>query len=119
MSTLIKPLFNNTTIDQEITHHPAWLGRVSGLIADKMLRGKKQPFLYVLRAGENELDYYVSFILPDFSIKHQPFTITLSDHGWYYENSNGGGPYTTNTGIDDVLHLIMHCDKNACIPFIS
>ena len=29
-----------------------------------------------------------------------------------------GGPYVNQT-IDEVLHLIMHCEADECIPFIN
>jgi hypothetical protein len=120
MSTLLQ-LFAEYSINQEIERHPAWLGPISGLKAEKLLRGRKKPYLYVLRAGEgereNETDYYVSFIIPDFSIKHQPFVITVTSEGWYFENAGIGGPYT-HASIDDVLHLMMHCPKEACLPLI-
>lgn len=104
-----------SSIEQEIANHPAWHGRMSGLSAEKLLRGRKTPYLYILRAGENEMDYYITFVLPDLSIKHQPFVITVTAEGWYYENSGNGGPFTT-ASIDDVLHLMMHCNKGANSP---
>lgn len=103
------------SIHQEIQNHPAWYGSISGLVADKMLRGRKTPHLYVLRAGENKTDYYLSFILPDLTIRHQPFIITVTAEGWYYENGGTGGPYTQES-IEDVVHLIMHCEKENCVP---
>ncbi len=108
-----------TNIHRDILSHPAWYGLISGLEADKMLRGRNRPYLYILRAGElnegNQTDYYVSFILPDLTIRHQPFVITVTPNGWYYENAGAGGPYTTES-IKDVLHLMMHCNKSDCMP---
>ena len=120
--TAISKTQSTVSIFKEIVEHPAWKGKLSGLSAEKMLRGKKTPYLYLLRAGEHEgekeTDYYVTFILPDCSIKHQPFVITDSSEGWYYENSGAGGPYT-EASIEDVLHLIMHCRRDACTPLAS
>lgn len=102
-------------IHEEIRGHKAWYGNVSGLVAEKMLRGRKTPYLYILRKGEheadNKADYYVSFILPDLSIRHQPFIITVTPEGWEWENT-GGGPCSAEASIEDVLHLMMHCDKS-------
>jgi hypothetical protein len=107
------------SIFNEIKAHPAWHGMISGMNAEKMLRGRKIPYLYLLRAGEfedeRETDYYVTFTLPTLSIMHQPFTITTTPQGWYFEQGTGGGPFT-HASLDDVLHLIMHCHKDACSP---
>ena len=115
--------FDCSSINDDIVHQLAWKGRISGLAAEKMLRGKKTPFLYILRAGEleseNEKDYYITFIQKDFTIKHQPFVITINPEGWYYENGCGGGPFIHTTSITDVLHLIMHAPKDAPQPMIS
>lgn len=113
----IKKIHSATTITQDIESNVAWKGKISGLEADKMLRGKKTPYLYILRAGEldteNEKDYYVSFILPNMSIKHQPFVIRTKDDAWHFENTGGCGPLYLPHGINDVLHLIMHAPKDA------
>lgn len=122
MQTILNNFLQNS-FNQNITYHPAWIGRVSGLKAEKLLRGRKTPYLYVIRAGEleNELesDYYITFVKPDFTIMHQPFVITNAEEGWYYENGQGGGPFQYSTTIDDVVHLIMHCSKDCPMPFIS
>ena len=118
MSALLNFLDPNS-ITQDIMLHPAWHGEMRGLQAEKRLRGKKTPYLYLLRAGEttseNETDYYVTFVLPDLSIKHQAFIITTTPEGWYFENGNVGGPYQRES-IEDVLHLMMHCRKGECVP---
>lgn len=116
MSAIFQSITTNS-IHEAIQNNSAWLGHVSGLKAEKMLRGKKTPFLYVLRAGEHENDYYVTFVTHDFSIRHTPFTLTHSPEGWSYENTCGGGIYA-QASIDDVIHLIMHCNKEACTPYI-
>ena len=113
MSTLAQKYTSQlSSIEKEIANHPAWHGRMSGLPAEKLLRGKN-PYLYLLRAGENEMDYYVTFVLPDLSIRHQPFVITVTPQGWYFENAAATGPFNLAASIDDVLHLIMHCEKGS------
>jgi hypothetical protein len=119
MSAILrKPVFD--LVINEIETHSAWKGRMSGLKAEKMLRNQNTPYLYILRKGETEseteTDYYVSFVLPDLSVKHQPFVITIAPEGWYYENQGVGGPFTDAVSIDDVLYLIMHCDKGTNKP---
>jgi hypothetical protein len=108
-------------IESEIINHPSWLGEVSGLKAEKLLKvnnRNKTPYVYVLRAGENNLDYYVTFFRPDGVIEHRPFAIMLSPEGWYYENTGGGGPYR-DASIEDVLHSIMHCEKGENRPLVN
>lgn len=111
------------TIFEGITCNPAWHGMIPGLIAEKMLKNYKTPYLYILRKGEsspaeNQEYYYVSFILPDLSIRHQPVVVFTVPEGWCYHNAKPGGPYQ-HTTIDPVLHLIMHCEEGECIPLVK
>jgi len=106
------------SIDEDIQLHAAWKGHLSGLVGEKMIRGKSTPYLYLLRAGETEGDYYVTFLDADLSVRHQPFTITTTPQGWCYENGSPGGPFT-QASIDDVVHLIMHCHKEQPIAFLG
>lgn len=121
MNMAVKSCEQRLLINEEIRSHQAWRGKLSGLIAEKNLRSLSVPFLYILREGEfsteTTTDYYVSFMLPDGSIRHQPFVITLTLEGWHYENSGVGGPYSNHTSIDDVLHLMMHCEEGANTPY--
>lgn len=114
----INKSLNQNSVSQEIEIHPAWHGNISGLKAEKLLRGRKTPYLFILRSGEHEGDYYVTFILPDLTIKHQPFVISTTNEGWYFQNGGNGGPFTT-TCFEDVLHLIMHCRKSDPTPITS
>lgn len=103
-----------------IKSHPAWRGSISGLKAEKMLRGRA-PYLYILRTGhfqdENQVEYYATFVHADSSVRHQPFVITTTIDGWYYENHGGFGPINYMYSIDDVVHFIMHCYKEDAKPF--
>lgn len=104
-----KNLFQ-TSVIQEIENHQSWHGHISGLEAEKLLRGKNTPHLYILRSGEHKGDYYVTFTTSDLTIKHQPFVITITHEGWHFQNAGNCGPLTTAC-FDDVLHLIMHCGR--------
>ena len=53
MSANVRKTFSSS-IHREIQNHPTWYGNISGLSADKMLRGRTTPYLYILRAGQNE-----------------------------------------------------------------
>lgn len=105
-----------TSIELELQNHPAWLGYVSGLKADKMLRGKA-PYTFVIRAGEFEGNYYASHVLEDGTIRHTPFVVTITPHGWHFENACGWGPYL-HANLDVILPGIMHCKKEDVIPLI-
>jgi hypothetical protein len=107
---------SDKTIFQEMTTHVAWVGEVSGLTAEKMLRGKT-PYLYVVRAGEkskkaNEENYYVTFVSSDASIRHQPITISENDGVRHFENT---GSFIARS-FDEVLHLMLHCKEGQCSP---
>lgn len=126
MSALSKKL-HKFTIFEGITCNPAWHGNMTGIDAERTLRNlegnQKVPFLYILRKGEpstkeNEEHYYVSFLLPDLSVKHQALVVFMGNDGWCYENTKPGGPYQ-NLSLDPVLHLIMHCEEGECIPFVK
>lgn len=116
-----KSIFNFSIVF-EIESHSAWHEGISGLNAEKKLRNIKVPYVFILRKGEDstneEINYYVSFVQPDLTIKHQPFTIKIQEEGWYYENGMAGGPFV-DASIDDVLYKIMHCEREDCIPYLQ
>jgi hypothetical protein len=113
--------------DAGVEHDVAWMHPVTGLEAEKLLRGQK-PFTFILRTGEKEAaselaalddltNYYVTFVDATGHVRHQPFTIIKTEHGWCYENGGYGGPYNRES-IQDVLHKIVHADcKENMIPF--
>jgi hypothetical protein len=121
MSAILKA---NTykTVFEEILEHTAWFGDMVGLDAEKLLRGKKTPFLFLLRSGEksnnpSEQHYYATFVGADLSVRHQPITVTEMTEGRFFENHGAFGPYANTTTIDDVLYLMLHCEKEQCVPF--
>lgn len=99
----------------EIESHVAWHGNISGIEAQEILRKEKKPYRYILRKGEFEGDYYVSFVDTDFKVVHQPFKITITTEGWSCQNSGSFRSLTT-ASFDDILHLIMHCSKQDPTP---
>lgn len=107
-------------IHDGITSHRAWRGNISGLKAEKMLRGKT-PYLYILRTGhfqnEQQVEYYATFVHADGSVRHQPVVITTTAEGWHYENHSVLGPINYMYSIDDVMHFIMHCSREEAKPF--
>lgn len=110
--------FEQSSVIQEIETHIAWYGHISGLEAQKLLIGKKTPYLFTLRKGEFNGDYYVSFLDSNLTVVHQPFAISITNEGWHCQNGGAFGPLTT-ASFDDILHLIMHCGKLEPKPHIS
>ena len=119
MAAIVKRVCSST-IFIEIEKHIAWKGHISGLVAEKMLRGKNTPFLYIIRMGEHktgdETGYYITYVDVDLVVQHRPFVITVTPQGWYYENVGGGGPYQS-ASINDVIHLILHVPEGVPVPF--
>ena len=114
MSIMTDQMYVNE-VEQQLHLHPAWQGSLAGLYAEDKLKGQA-PFTYLLRSGEIDSHYYVSFVLPDGSIKHQPFLIKVTSGGWFCRNGYVVGPFL-NMPFQEILHLIMHCEKSDCIPF--
>lgn len=104
----------NIDIQEKLESHPGWHGHLAGLAAEKSLRGRA-PYTYLLRTGEFPLNYYVSFVLPDLSIRHQPIVITVYENTWYCENAATIGPYFDES-IGEMIHLVMHCKQDECTP---
>ncbi len=101
-------------IEESIQNHMAWCTNVTGLESEDLLKGHP-TFTYILRVGEKPSNYYVSFLQPDGLVKHQPFVIRYLDGAWYYRNYKTAGPFENQT-IDDIVHMIMHCDRSECRP---
>lgn len=116
-------ILNQIEILEEILEHPAWHGKLSGLQSERLLKLWNQPYHYILRAGEdsapNKVDYYVSFLRPDFTIEHRPFQITVTPEGWYAENGGFIGPLKAEVSIDMVLHTMMHCNSEEIVPLVK
>jgi hypothetical protein len=108
MSVMSNQVYIND-VEGEIISHSAWVGAISGLEAEALLKGQSR-FTYLLRAGETYLNYYVSFVGSDNTIRHQPFKITITQNGWFCMNATATGPFL-NTPFLEILHLVMHCEK--------
>lgn len=122
MSTVLK-VSSFSNVFNEMNSHPAWRGMVRGLDAEKMLRGLKTPYTYILRKGEKsnvegEENFYITFLDADLVVRHQSLVVTLMSEGWYFENGGGRGPFE-DISIDDVIHEFMHCQKGEPIPLVN
>jgi len=102
--------------EKEIFSHPAWHGSLSGIECEDVLRGKI-PGTYLLRAGEKNFQYYLSFVVENcFSFKHQPFLITGGDSnlGWGYRN----GVTRWCHDLENLISSAMHCEIESCFPLL-
>lgn len=111
MQTMLEHILS---IEEEVESHPAWHGCLAGLEAEDLLKGQL-PFVYLLRTGEKPSHYYISYVLPDLTIKHQPLWVKDTPQGWYYRNFTAAGPFM-NTPFEKVIHAILHCQSQQCRP---
>ena len=104
---------------EQVTTHVAWHPTVSESESEKMLKGKS-PFTYLIRGGDKEHLYYISFVQEDGSLKHQWFVLEFDRNGWVYRNAGTKGP---NGLVSKELHTlipqILHCDLLACKPLMK
>jgi hypothetical protein len=103
----------------EIQLHPAWHEKMSEEESETLLRGNP-PFTYILRNGEKEHAYFITYVKMDLSIKHQFFVLEIDRKGWYYRNGIGNGPAEIlSKDLEKLIPMMMHCDVMACTPLIS
>ncbi len=99
--------------DQEITSHLAWHNYICEFESEKLLKGKA-PFTYLLRRGEIDCLYHISFVKEDgHSIKHQFFVLERTGRGWLYRNGGGGAgsPHEiVSNDLNELILMMMHCE---------
>jgi len=98
---------------EEIESHAAWHGRITGMACEAQLRGQP-PLSYLLRKGEEEGHYYLSFVQTPVCFRHQPFIIESSVQGWFYQNGYTGIAPT----VEEIIPMIMHCTLEECRPIL-
>lgn len=96
----------------ELQSHPAWHEKISAVGSETLLQGKP-PFTYILRNGEKEHAYFITYVKSDLSVFHQSFVIELDRKTWYYRNCLNDGPAEN---LEELIPLMMHCDAMACTP---
>lgn len=105
------------TNQEQIEKHPAWRGNVDAMLAETLLK-KEASFTYLLRKGEKEQAYYISFVKEDGGIKHQRFTLEYGLKGWYYKNGVLKGPEEViDEFLDRLIPQMMYCDSDTCRIF--
>ena len=100
---------------EEMQRHRAWHGTLSGMKSEAALRGLPAG-TFLLRQGESELEYYLSWIVDTETnvYKHQPFCLSadLGNPQWEHRNCL----YTKLPNLDDIIAIMMHSPKEQCIP---
>ncbi|MBI3212096.1 MAG: hypothetical protein HYZ47_05420 [Simkania negevensis] len=99
------------TNQELIQKHPAWHEDIDAPQAEALLTGKA-PFTYLLRKGDKERAYFITFVKEDYTVYHQSFTLEHDSKGWYYKNGIVTGPIET---VEELIPKIMHCDPKECI----
>lgn len=104
----------------EVKKHPAWRQDISGEESEKLLENQP-PFTYVLRAGEKEHAYFISFVQENLSVKHQFFVLEIDRRGWRYLNGSTTkcSPEIISQNLNELIPLMMHCDPNSCISILQ
>lgn len=97
--------------ERELENHSAWHGKITGMFCEGVLRDRA-PCSYILRAGESQHHYYLSFVKEDGTFHHQPFVVEWKSEGWFYRNGN---PHYSST-LEGIIPKIMHCEASKCIP---
>lgn len=101
----------------EVRNHPAWHGSLSEQGAEEKLQSSP-PFTYLLRAGEKEYAYFISFVKEDGGVKHQWFVLEHNRKGWYYRN--GCQPDRDSFHeLQELIPCMMHCTPFNLSPLSS
>lgn len=100
---------------EQVTTHPAWHGNISVEQSEELLQNQP-PFTYLLRSGDKEHLYFISFVKEDHMIKHQFFVLEFDRKGWLYRN---GCPASSpveiiSKDLHELIPLMMHCDSDSC-----
>lgn len=99
---------------EEITNHIAWYGNLTGTEAEIILRGKSD-LTYVLREGEKEGHFYLTYVKDECSFTHIPFTVNTVLKQWFYRQ---GYPRFAPT-LKGFIPEIMHADEADCTALVS
>ncbi len=103
-----------TKKQDQIKNHPAWHGNIPAREAENFVKGKG-PFTYILRSGEKERSYFITFVQNDQLIKHQYFSLEYDRKGWYYRNGEVQGPLEAIAEyINELVPIMMHCQAQDC-----
>ena len=91
----------------QIENHVAWKNNIREGQAELLLEGQA-PFSYVLRRGEQEDAYFITFMTKDGTAKHRRFVFELDSKKWCYRNGGAEAPTETfSDTLDELIPLIM------------
>lgn len=96
-----------------IQKHPAWQENIDTASAEALLEGSR-PFTYLLRKGEKEHVYFITFVKGDLAIKHQRFTLEFDPKGWFYRNGGTGTTEIVAETLENLIPQMMHCSVEEC-----
>jgi hypothetical protein len=103
----------------DIQSHLAWHENINEEVSETLLQGKP-PFTYILRSGEKEHAYFITYVKSDLSTKHQFFVLEIDRKGWYYRNGvTMGLSEILSKDLQVLIPMMMHCDAMACTPLMS
>lgn len=98
----------------EIMSHVAWYDGLTGSEAELLLRGNSD-MTYLLRSGEREDHFYLTYVKNECYFTHIPFTINRDLEQWFYMNSRPRFATTLERFIPDV----MHAKATDCVPLVA
>jgi hypothetical protein len=83
----------------------------------ELLLEDRAPFSYVLRRGEQQYAYFITFMTRDGTIKHRRFVLDLDRKKWCYQNKEvAGSKEIFSATLDRLIPLMMECKPQNCIP---
>ena len=97
----------------EISNHIAWFGELTGTEAELVLRDKSD-MTYLLRKGEKEGHFYLTYVKNGCDFTHIPFTLNQTLKQWFYRQ---GYPRFAPT-LKAFVPEIMHTEEMNCIPLV-
>lgn len=97
----------------EIVNHIAWYGDLTGTEAELILRDKVD-MTYLLRQGERDDHFYLTFVKDGCAFSHIPFTINHTLKQWFYRQ---GFPRFASS-LTVFVPEIMHTEEANCIPLV-
>jgi hypothetical protein len=105
------------TNHEHVKSHSAWKGSLQEGQAEALLQGQP-PFSYVLRNGEKEYAYFITFVKEDGTFKHQRFVLEAARKGWHYRNGAATDRPVEMLAdtVEEIIPMMMHCELNDCKP---